>query len=95
MARLGINLSSEASPSSLFQRERSVEPVAGFVAQGSALCVPSSPAVEERLASLLTRLDVATVEAVVGYTWREKSFLLQAFTHASYHYNTITDCYQR
>ncbi|KAL5008233.1 hypothetical protein ScPMuIL_013814 [Solemya velum] len=34
-------------------------------------------------------------EQKIGYTFQDRSFLLQAFTHASYHYNTVTDCYQR
>ena len=34
-------------------------------------------------------------EARIEYTFRDRSYLLQAFTHASYHYNYITDCYQR
>lgn len=34
-------------------------------------------------------------ETVIQYKFRDRSYLLQAFTHASYHYNTVTDCYQR
>ncbi|XP_077586658.1 endoribonuclease Dicer isoform X3 [Stigmatopora nigra] len=34
-------------------------------------------------------------EKKINYTFQNKAYLLQAFTHASYHYNTITDCYQR
>ncbi|XP_067682625.1 endoribonuclease Dicer-like [Haliotis asinina] len=34
-------------------------------------------------------------EEKIGYTFQDRSYLLQAFTHASYHYNSITDCYQR
>jgi len=34
-------------------------------------------------------------EAHIQYKFRDRSYLLQAFTHASYHYNEITDCYQR
>lgn len=36
-----------------------------------------------------------TFEKEIGYQFRDRSYLLQAFTHASYHYNTVTDCYQR
>ena len=35
------------------------------------------------------------LEKDICYTFRDKAYLLQAFTHASYHYNTVTDCYQR
>ncbi|KAK9409464.1 endoribonuclease Dicer-like [Crotalus adamanteus] len=34
-------------------------------------------------------------EKKINYSFKNKAYLLQAFTHASYHYNTITDCYQR
>ncbi|GFU19604.1 endoribonuclease Dicer [Nephila pilipes] len=34
-------------------------------------------------------------EKKIGYFFNDKSCLLQAFTHASYYYNTLTDCYQR
>lgn len=29
-------------------------------------------------------------ERKINYTFQNKAYLLQAFTHASYHYNTIT-----
>lgn len=35
------------------------------------------------------------LEDLIGYQFRDKAYLLQAFTHASYHHNAITDCYQR
>ncbi|XP_045623437.1 endoribonuclease Dcr-1 isoform X2 [Procambarus clarkii] len=34
-------------------------------------------------------------EDKIGYTFRDRSYLLQAFTHASYYKNRLTDCYQR
>ena len=34
-------------------------------------------------------------EESIDYKFNDRLYLLQAFTHASYHYNTITDCYQR
>ena len=34
-------------------------------------------------------------ERHICYQFQDRSYLLQAFTHASYHYNEITDCYQR
>lgn len=37
----------------------------------------------------------ASFEACIGYKFKQPVYLLQAFTHASYTYNTITDCYQR
>lgn len=37
----------------------------------------------------------AELEESMGYKFREPSYLLQAFTHASYQPNKLTDCYQR
>jgi endoribonuclease Dicer len=34
-------------------------------------------------------------ESVLGYRFRDRSYLLQAFCHASYFPNRLTDCYQR
>ncbi len=34
-------------------------------------------------------------EACIGYKFKQRAYLLQAFTHASYTDNTVTDCYQR
>ena len=38
----------------------------------------------ERASLFYGRLGVEDIERIVGYTFREKSFLLQAFTHARY-----------
>ncbi|EZA50771.1 Endoribonuclease Dcr-1 [Ooceraea biroi] len=35
------------------------------------------------------------LEKNIGYKFRDSSYLLQAFTHASYQPNRLTDCYQR
>jgi len=37
----------------------------------------------------------SSFEACIGYKFKQPAYLLQAFTHASYTYNTVTDCYQR
>ena len=34
-------------------------------------------------------------EELIGYKFNDRSYLLQAFTHASYYPNRLTDCYQR
>lgn len=39
------------------------------------------------------RLDL--FEETLGYRFRDKAYLVQAFTHNSYYENTVTDCYQR
>ena len=36
-----------------------------------------------------------TLEESLNYKFRDKAYLVQAFTHASYIQNTVTDCYQR
>ncbi|GFS16244.1 endoribonuclease Dicer [Elysia marginata] len=61
-------------------------------------CPPSpmfypSEANHARLEQLLEGFE--GLEDTIQYKFRDRSYLLQAFTHASYHYNTITDCYQR
>lgn len=49
--------------------------------------------VEECLKKLTGGLE--RFEKVINYKFKNKALLLQAFTHPSYHYNEITDCYQR
>jgi endoribonuclease Dicer len=34
-------------------------------------------------------------EQIIGYNFKDRSYLLQAMTHASYTPNRLTDCYQR
>lgn len=63
------------------------------------LQVPRSPLLhhvtnpKETLEILLDGYD--KFEESIGYTFRDRSYLLQALTHASYFPNTLTDCYQR
>jgi len=65
----------------------------------SSLPAPSSPLIryadnaDELLEFHLTAYDA--FERHICYKFHDRSYLLQAFTHASYHYNEITDCYQR
>jgi len=64
-----------------------------------SLPAPSSPLLryadnaDKLLEFHLSGYDV--FERHICYTFNDRSYLLQAFTHASYHYNEITDCYQR
>ncbi|XP_056281809.1 endoribonuclease Dicer [Pseudoliparis swirei] len=51
------------------------------------------PDAERTLTLLISGFE--NFESKINYTFQNKAYLLQAFTHASYHYNTITDCYQR
>ncbi|KAF5300195.1 hypothetical protein FQA39_LY11229 [Lamprigera yunnana] len=60
---------------------------------------PQSPLirnVENPEAELELLLDGYTkFEDNIGYHFKDRSYLLQALTHASYSPNTLTDCYQR
>lgn len=53
-------------------------------------CIPHP---EESLEILLDGFEV--FEKELEYTFRDRSYLLQAMTHASYSPNRLTDCYQR
>ncbi|XP_037096546.1 endoribonuclease Dicer isoform X1 [Syngnathus acus] len=56
-------------------------------------CMLQHPDAERTLKHLISGFE--NFEKKINYTFHHKAYLLQAFTHASYHYNTITDCYQR
>lgn len=56
-------------------------------------CMLDHPDAEQTLNHLISGFN--NFERKINYTFQNKAYLLQAFTHASYHYNTITDCYQR
>ncbi|KAL4656271.1 endoribonuclease Dicer [Arapaima gigas] len=56
-------------------------------------CMFDHPNAEDTLSHLISGFE--NFEKKINYTFQNKAYLLQAFTHASYHYNTITDCYQR
>ena len=59
----------------------------------SPLAACPLPDAQEQLTLLLSGYD--QFEKKINYCFRDKSYLLQAFTHASYHRNRLTDCYQR
>lgn len=50
---------------------------------------------KEKLDIFLSRIHVAEVEEIIGYTFKEKSVVLQSLTHASYIANRITPSYER
>ncbi|CAL1295864.1 unnamed protein product [Larinioides sclopetarius] len=61
---------------------------------------PPDPIVGEPSPLIFKRLEYLTdgfdrFEKIIGYTFKNKAYLLQAFTHPSYSDNDITDCYQR
>lgn len=51
------------------------------------------PDPESELKMMLDGYD--ELENSIGYKFHHISYLLQAFTHASYQPNRLTDCYQR
>ena len=67
--------------------------------ESRVLVAPESPMKDSQpedlgqLDRLLSGFD--TFEEVIGYRFRDRSYLLQAFSHASYYPNRLTDCYQR
>ncbi|XP_044929202.1 endoribonuclease Dicer isoform X2 [Mustela putorius furo] len=56
-------------------------------------CMFDHPDADKTLNHLISGFE--NFEKKINYRFKNKAYLLQAFTHASYHYNTITDCYQR
>ncbi|ELV12129.1 Endoribonuclease Dicer [Tupaia chinensis] len=56
-------------------------------------CMFDHPDADKTLTHLISGFE--NFEKKINYRFKNKAYLLQAFTHASYHYNTITDCYQR
>jgi len=57
------------------------------------LITPSISQPERHLLYLLDGYN--KFEHMIGYVWRDKCYLLQAFSHASFYPNRLTDCYQR
>ena len=49
----------------------------------------------EKLDKFMEKVNHKHIEDALGYKFRDKSFLLQAITHASYGMNMITDSYER
>ncbi|XP_075398675.1 endoribonuclease Dicer-like [Tenrec ecaudatus] len=56
-------------------------------------CLLSHPDPNKTLNHLISGFE--TFEESINFRFKNKAYLLQAFTHASCHVNTITDCYQR
>ncbi len=65
----------------------------GHLQQPLSPLLTGVPGTQTKLHQLLLGYD--QFEKTISYQFKDKAYLLQAFTHASYHYNTVTDCYQR
>ncbi|XP_065199938.1 endoribonuclease Dcr-1 [Planococcus citri] len=65
----------------------------GYLNPPPSPLIRNVPNPEEELERLLVGYD--EFERILGYHFNDRSYLLQAMTHASYSPNRITDCYQR
>ncbi|XP_078491910.1 endoribonuclease Dicer [Ciona intestinalis] len=65
----------------------------GYLTPPTNKMLECRPNQQKKLDQLLVALG--GFERKINYTFKNKAYLLQAFTHASYYYNTVTDCYQR
>uniref|UniRef100_H2YYK2 ribonuclease III n=1 Tax=Ciona savignyi TaxID=51511 RepID=H2YYK2_CIOSA len=65
----------------------------GFLIPPPNKMLDCRPNQQVKLDQLLVSLS--GFERKINYKFKNKAYLLQAFTHASYYYNTVTDCYQR
>ena len=83
MARIGINLSSTRRVEEVIERKQSREKVIMQTPQKDAFC------------SDQVRNEKAKFQKITRYTFKEKPFLLQAFTHPSYGDNRLTASYEK
>ena len=97
MAKVGINLSADNPTENVLKRvASSTKDFQHFQPQSDAFIdVKIRLNEQDKASSLYQKLDVQKVESLIGYTFREKSFLLQAFTHASYGDNRLTESYEK
>lgn len=111
MASLGLDLSPSSCLSSLLTGEEREGPVEAFPPQldafrdSHARCdgerwaattkEPSYIARLSRAKTLYSTIRSEEVEQLLGHTFQEKSFLVQALTHASYSSNQLTESYER
>jgi len=100
MSKIGLNLSSDNTVDDLLNRVPSGGEVKLFSPQKDAFYDARTRdlALEDesdRASVLYQKLGVSDIEKILGYTFNEKSFLLQAFTHASYFDNRLTGSYER
>jgi endoribonuclease Dicer len=97
MKWLGLDLLSSAPEKLKSSKEE--EEQERRINTGDIFPIPLSPLLDNskegqiQLEFLLNGYD--KFEDLIGYKFRDRSYLLQAFTHASYYPNRLTDCYQR
>lgn len=76
-----------------FRENKQYQTVYGYWAAPKSPLLHYAPNPYKTLDSLLDGYSV--FEAHIGYFFKDRSYLLQAMTHASYTPNRLTDCYQR
>ena len=81
MARIGINLSSTSRVEEVIERKQSREKVIMQTPQKDAFCSDQVRNEIAKLQTLMSKLGADQIEKITEYTFKEKSFLLQAFTH--------------
>ncbi|KAJ8290271.1 hypothetical protein GJAV_G00010730 [Gymnothorax javanicus] len=92
LCSLGLKVLPAVKRSASEHQRRPKEPQYGWL-EIPPRCMFDHPDAERTLNHLISGFE--NFEEKIRYKFRNKAYLLQAFTHASYHYNTITDCYQR
>lgn len=69
-----------------------------FLFEDTNLCSPyvgNDADVSEKVKYHFRGFDVKKLENQLGYVFKDKGYLLQALSHASFSQNRVTDCYQR
>ncbi len=64
----------------------------------SVLCPGLSDAMDEvniNIQELFSSREFAKIEKQVNYNFKNKAYLVAAFTHPSYIHNRLTQCYER
>lgn len=91
---MGLDLTPGNSKENLFaSKQNIVKVVKEFEPEPDAFTNDNNN--NHMLRVMYERLGMREIEKKIGYTFKEKSFLLQAFTHSSYGENFYTDSYER
>ena len=95
MASIGINLSSSSEVKQVLKRVRSEETFKHFPPKKDVFVHDQARRERQKFSTMLNKLGVEEIENIIGYTFTEKSFLLEAFTHPSYEENRLTGSYEK
>ena len=97
MARIGINLDRETKINDVIKRvpDEDKKDFKHFQPQEHAFVNEGARRESVRFKRMIDKLGVAEIERIIGYSFKEKSFLLEAFTHPSYEDNRLTHSYEK